>query len=106
MSKATHDIMMSIGEYTDPGTGKKKKRYTKIGTQFMSDEGHISQVFFAKPNFRFNRDGYQESWLKLFPIEKKEQQPQFNSTTQPAPPHQPLYGAQPPSMQPPPYHAG
>lgn len=39
-NRPTHDILASLGEYTDRQTGEIKKRRLKIGVVFTNSEGH------------------------------------------------------------------
>lgn len=38
--RKTHDIVATVGEYTDRQTGEKKKRRVNIGAAFIDDQGH------------------------------------------------------------------
>ncbi len=71
-SKATHDVMMKTGEYTD-SSGEKKNRYLKIGTMFETEKpngGGVNRSIkldaLPLPN---NKDG--SCWLSLFEIKKQ-----------------------------------
>ncbi len=68
-AKPTHELLATIGEYTDRN-GEKKKRRLKLGTVFLDDEGRQSIRFEAMP-FGVEWSG----WANMFPIEKKEQGP-------------------------------
>jgi hypothetical protein len=41
-SRKRYDAVATTGEYTDPATGQKKKRYTNVGTVFESEDGRLS----------------------------------------------------------------
>ena len=70
--KATHDVMMKTGEYTD-SNGEKKNRYLKIGTCFETEKPNGGSARSIKldalplPN---NKDG--SCWLSLFEIKSKQ----------------------------------
>jgi len=64
MSTYTHDIVATIGEYTDR-EGNTKKRFQKCGAAFTNDEGQISIKLDAVP---ITPDW--SGWLSLYP--KKE----------------------------------
>ena len=64
MTTYTHDIVATIGTYTDRD-GNEKKRYHKCGAAFTNDEGNISIKIDAMPVHP-----EWSGWLSLF--EKKE----------------------------------
>lgn len=66
-SRPTHDVVATVGEYTDQH-GEKKKRYFNVGKAFTNDEGNIS----------IKLDGVPVSpewsgWLSLFPVKERDQ---------------------------------
>lgn len=62
-AKPTHELLATIGEYTDRQTGEKKKRRLKIATVFTSEEGYESYKFECLPV------GTEWSgWASKFPI--------------------------------------
>lgn len=68
-SQYTHDIVATIGEYTDRTTGETKKRYLTIGKGFTDDQGRISAKLDAIPV------GPEWSgWISLYPAKDREQQ--------------------------------
>ena len=69
-SSPTHDVVATIGEYTD-GQGQKKKRYHTCGKCFTDDQGRQSIKLDAIPGPGWS------GWLSLYPIEKQapRQQP-------------------------------
>ena len=60
----THDIVGTVGEYTD-NNGDTKKRYQKCGIAFTDDQGRLSLKLEAMP---VTPDW--SGWLSLYP--KKE----------------------------------
>lgn len=65
-SSPTHDIVATIGEYTDRQTGQKKKRYATCGKAFTDDEGRVSlklDVIPVSPSW--------SGWLSLYPVERQ-----------------------------------
>ena len=79
MSKKIHDVVATIGEYTDR-EGNTKKRYQKCGAAFTNDEGQISIKLDAVP---CSPDW--SGWLSLY--EKKEyEQPRQQQQRPPAEP--------------------
>lgn len=65
-SSLTHDIVATVGEYTD-AQGQKKKRYATCGKAFTDDEGRVSLKLDVIPVV----PGW-SGWLSLYPVEKKE----------------------------------
>lgn len=60
-SKYTHDVVATVGEYTD-SRGEKKKRYQTVGKAFQDDQGRYSLKMDAVPV------GPEWSgWLSLYP---------------------------------------
>ena len=60
-SKYTHDVVATVGEYTD-SRGEKKKRYQNVGKAFTDDQGRVSLKMDAVPV------GPEWSgWLSLYP---------------------------------------
>ena len=70
MAKPTHDLLATIGEFTDRATGEKKKRRVRVGTVFLDDNGHESIKLDALPV-----GGTWNGWLAKFPIREKEGEP-------------------------------
>jgi hypothetical protein len=70
-SKPTHDIVATIGEYTN-AAGEKKKRYVTCGKAFTDDEGRMSLKVDAMPV-----NPAWSGWLSLYAIEREapRQQP-------------------------------
>ena len=76
MSNYTHDIVATIGTYTDR-EGNEKKRFNKCGAAFTNDDGNLSIKIDAMPvSPEWN------GWLSLY--EKKEFDNQASSRPQPA----------------------
>ncbi len=70
MSKYTHDVVATTGEYTDRQTGASKKQYTNVGKAFTDDQGRISlklTVIPVGPDW--------SGWLSLYPAKDREQRP-------------------------------
>jgi hypothetical protein len=66
--RRTHDLLATIGEYTDRKTGEKKKRRIKIGCMFLDDRGHQVLHFDVVPV------GPEWSgWVGVFEIREQEQ---------------------------------
>ena len=66
-STFTHEVLATVGEYTD-GQGEKKKRYLKVGAAFTDDQGRISIKLEAVPV-----TPEWSGWLSLYPPKDKEQ---------------------------------
>ena len=64
MSKYTHDIVATVGEFTNR-SGETKKKYQKCGAAFTGDDGRVSLKLDAVP---CSPDW--SGWLSLYP--KKE----------------------------------
>lgn len=64
MSAPTHDVVATIGEYTDRD-GNKKKRYLTCGKCFTDDQGRQSLKIDAIPGPGWS------GWLSLYPVEKQ-----------------------------------
>jgi hypothetical protein len=79
-SSLTHDVVATIGEYTDRD-GQKKKRYHTCGKCFTDDQGRQSIKLDAIPGPGWT------GWLSLYPIEKQapRQQPDPRPAPAPAP---------------------
>ena len=63
--KKTHDIVATVGKYTNR-EGEEKKRYVKIGAAFGDDEGRLSlkiDAFPCSPEW--------SGWLSLYPVERE-----------------------------------
>ena len=84
MSAPTHDVVATIGEYTDRD-GNKKKRYLTCGKCFTDDQGRQSLKMDAIPGPGWS------GWLSLYPIEKQaprqapDPRPQRTTTSTPPP---------------------
>ncbi len=65
MSTLTHDVVATIGEYTDKATGQTKKRYLTCGKCFTDDQGRQSIKLDAVPGPGWS------GWLSLYPTEKQ-----------------------------------
>ena len=84
MSAPTHDVVATIGEYTDRD-GNKKKRYLTCGKCFTDDQGRQSLKIDAIPGPGWS------GWLSLYPIEKQaprqapDPRPQRTTTSTPPP---------------------
>ena len=76
-SSPTHDIVATIGEYTDRQTGQKKKRYLTVGKCFTDDQGRQSLKIDAIPGPGWS------GWLSLYPVER--QAPRQAPDPRPAP---------------------
>jgi len=68
MSKKTHNVVATIGEYTDYGDGKTKKRRTVIGALFTNDRGEMSIKFDTMPV-----GNLWNGWANLFEVERDEE---------------------------------
>ena len=66
-SQITHDVVATIGEYTDRETGLVKKRYHTCGKCFTDNEGRQSIKLDAIPA----GPGW-TGWLSLYPVDKKD----------------------------------
>ena len=88
-STYAHDIVASNGEYTDPRTGERKKRYITIGKGFTDDQGRISAKLDSIP---VGPDW--SGWISLYPPRDRETsgQRQRDAPT----PAQPRRAASPP----------
>jgi hypothetical protein len=67
MAKPTHELVATIGEYTDRKTGEKKKRRLKVGTVWLDDQGRESILIEAFPVSR-----EWSGWLSKFEIRERE----------------------------------
>jgi len=89
MARYTHDVVATLGEYTDKTTGEKKKRYTNVGKAFTDEDGRLSiklDTIPVDPNW--------SGWLSLYPADRDkgggqrsqapEQQPQRFTQSRPA----------------------
>lgn len=65
-SSLTHDVVATIGEYTD-AQGQKKKRYATCGKCFTDEQGRQSIKIDVIPV-----GTAWSGWLSLYPVEKKE----------------------------------
>lgn len=64
MPAPTHDVVATIGEYTN-SAGEKKKRYLTVGKCFTDDQGRQSIKMDAVPGPGWS------GWLSLYPVEKQ-----------------------------------
>ena len=78
MSAPTHDVVATIGEYTDRA-GNKKKRYLTVGKCFTDDQGRQSIKMDAVPGPGWS------GWLSLYPVEKQAPDPRPRAATAPPP---------------------
>jgi len=80
MSKIIHDVVATIGEYTDR-EGNTKKRFQKCGAAFTNEDGQISIKLDAVP---CSPDW--SGWLSLYEKKEYEQprQPQNRPLAEPA----------------------
>ena len=70
--KRTHDITVVTGIYKDR-EGNEKKRYTKIGTLFLNDNGRIKvKIDNAHPTM----DGGWNGWADAYEITEEQTQRQ------------------------------
>lgn len=66
-ARRTHDVVATVGEYTDRETGEKKKRFATCGSAFSDDQGRISIKLDTIPV------GPEWSgWLSLYPADRKD----------------------------------
>ena len=82
MSKKTHDLVATVGSYTDRQTGEEKKRFKNCGFASTNDKGQISIMIDALP---LSREW--EGWLNLYPL--RENRENNNTQTQPQQQQQP-----------------
>jgi len=66
-SSPTHDVVATIGEYTNR-EGEKKKRYLTVGKCFTDEQGRQSIKLDAIPGPGWS------GWLSLYPVERKAPQ--------------------------------
>lgn len=66
-NRKTHDVVATVGEYTDRN-GEKKKRYLNVGSAFTDDQGRISIKLEALPVGK-DWSGY----LSLYPPKEQDQ---------------------------------
>lgn len=70
-AKRTHDVVATVGKYTDAG-GAEKKRYANVGSAFTDDQGRVSIKLDTVPV-----TPEWSGWLSLYPVEsRKESRPQ------------------------------
>ena len=73
-SRPTHELLATIGEYTDKQTGETKKRRLKIATVFTDEEGRESVKLECLPV------GVAWSgWASKFPIRERDNTPPAGS---------------------------
>ena len=68
-AKRTHDLVATVGEYTNRQTGETKKRYQNCGSAFTNDDGNISIKLEALP---LSKDW--SGFLSLYPVKEREQE--------------------------------
>ena len=65
----THDIVASVGEYTDRQSGEKKKRYVNCGSAFTDENGRISlkiDTIPVSPEW--------SGWFSLYEVDRNQRQ--------------------------------
>ena len=67
-AKRTHDLVATVGEYTNRQTGETKKLYQNCGSAFTNDDGNISIKLEALP---LSKDW--SGFLSLYPVKEREQ---------------------------------
>jgi len=75
---ATHEIVATLGEYTD-ATGATKKRYLRCGTGFTTADGNLSIKLDAIPGPGWT------GWMNLYPLKPREGAPQRTAGAGPTP---------------------
>lgn len=68
-SKYTHDVVATVGEYTN-SQGEKKKNYQTVGKGFTDDQGRISLKMTCIP-----AGPEWSGWLSLFEAKPRDGQP-------------------------------
>lgn len=66
-ARRTHDVVATVGEYSDRETGEKKKRFSTCGSAFSDDQGRISIKLDTIP---VGPDW--SGWLSLYPADRKD----------------------------------
>jgi hypothetical protein len=74
--KRTHNICLTVSEYTNNEGQEKKERVTIGAVLTDTESGHMSLNFKVAPTFKINKDGYPEAWCSVFPIDENRQAPQ------------------------------
>ncbi len=72
MSKPTHDIVASIGEYKT-ASGETKKRYVNCGKAFTSDKGISLKIDSMPVSPEWS------GWLSLYPVKEQDSTPQIRA---------------------------
>lgn len=80
MSRPTHDIVATIGEYTN-SNGEKKRRYVNCGKAFTGDSGISLKIDSLPAGPGWN------GWLSLYPVREENNPPPSRSTAAATPPH-------------------
>lgn len=83
-AKYTHDIVATVGKYTDRQTGEEKKQYLTVGKGFTDEQGRQSLKLNALPV------GPEWSgWVSLYPAKTKQDAPQGDRPQQRSAPPEP-----------------
>jgi hypothetical protein len=72
--KRVYDAVVSVGEYTDKQTGKKKQQYRTVGAVLRDDDGRLSLKLELIPVTGFN------GWINFYEPRDKEQRTQKPAT--------------------------
>lgn len=67
--KKIYDAVVSIGEYEDRQTGKKKQQYRNVGAVLVNDEGRMSLKLELIPASGFN------GWINFYEPKPREEKP-------------------------------
>ncbi len=94
-SKKTHDLVATVGSYTDRKTGQEKRNYQNCGFACTNEKGQITSVKILSLPQAF-KDMEWEGWLNLYPL--KNDPADFEQTPQRQPQQQPQ--RQQPQQQP------
>jgi hypothetical protein len=65
--KKVFDAVVSVGEYEDRETGKRKQQYRTVGAVLQSDDGRLSLKLELMPVTGFN------GWVNFYPPREREQ---------------------------------
>lgn len=65
-AKRTHDVVATVGEYTN-GSGETKKRYSNVGSLFTQEDGRMSIKLDTVP---CSPDW--SGWLSIFPVKDRD----------------------------------
>jgi hypothetical protein len=79
-SKRTHDVVATVGEYTDRETGQKKKRFVNVGAAFTDPDGRVSIKLETVP---VGPDW--SGWLSLYPVKEREPAREHHRSTDRSP---------------------